>query len=129
MNRSILGLAVAAPLFLLVATEPADAASHSPKTGKQTHHPAHRAARVQPPTTAAPSSRSEVTSFAPAPVPNPDISPPVEPENRRPHLAPTVFHLTNEYIGQGYPYGSSPQGMDDRHAAVIPGINLTAPIR
>jgi hypothetical protein len=84
---------------------------------------------VRPPNAAVPLSRSDVTAFAPAPVPNPDINAPIEPEDRRLHLAPTEFRLTNEYIGQGYPYGSSPQGMDDRHAAVIPGIKLTAPIQ
>jgi hypothetical protein len=62
-------------------------------------------------------------------MPNPDLTAPPVPENRRPHIAPTLFQLKNTYSGDGYVYGSSPQGMDDRKAATIPGVTLSVPIR
>lgn len=68
------------------------------------------------------------TRFAPAPVPNRDIVAPPEQENPRTHLAPAVFRLSGQYYGDGYVYGSSPQGMDDRKAAIIPGLTLVTPL-
>jgi len=63
------------------------------------------------------------------PLGKPDLTAPPIPENRRPHIAPTLFQLKNTYSGDGYVYGSSPQGMDDRKAATIPGVTLSVPIR
>ncbi len=67
--------------------------------------------------------------YTPAPVPNPDMDEPTSPENRTPHITPTMFPLTNEHRGDGYVYGSSPQGMDDTRALTIPGVALSVPIR
>ena len=64
--------------------------------------------------------------LAPAPVPNRDIVAPTEPEKPRTHLTPAVFRLSDHYSGDGYVYGSSPQGMDE--AAMIPGIKLVMPL-
>ena len=73
----------------------------------------------------APVAASRLTA---APIPNRDIVAPAEPENPRTHLAPALFRLSNDYYGDGYVYGSSPQGMDDRKAATIPGLKLVTPL-
>jgi hypothetical protein len=61
-------------------------------------------------------------------MPDPDARPPVERDNPHTHIAPTLFELTNHFVGDGYPYGSSPQGMDDRRAARVPVIVVTTPL-
>jgi hypothetical protein len=61
-------------------------------------------------------------------MPNPDITAPAEPQQPETHFAPALFRLNNAYPGDGYVYGSSPQGMDDRRAATIPGLKLTTPL-
>ena len=74
------------------------------------------------------SAAAAPSRFSPAPVPNRDVVAPTQPENPRTHLAPSVFRLSNQYPGDGYVYGSSPQGMDDRKAALIPGLKLVTPL-
>lgn len=128
MSRSFLRLAVASLLLLPLATTSSDARDRSPSATRQAHHPARRTSRVQSPHATPLASRNAGTVFAPAPVPDQDVSAPVEPENRDPHVAAAVFRLANEYVGHGYPYGSSPKAMDDRKVAIIPGIKLSVPL-
>ena len=123
---------VALALLSLVAAAPQDSGRHRPTPKPQLHKskahtPAHTARRA--PTREQSSIVSRGDGFTAAPTPNLDVTAPPVPENRQPHVAPTMFQLKNAYPGDGYVYGSSPQGMDDRKAATIPGVMLSVPLR
>jgi hypothetical protein len=122
----------AVALISLVAAAPQGDGQHRPASRAQlhkpkTHAPAHTVRRA--PTRHESSVVRRGDGFTAAPVPNPDLNAPPIPENREPHVAPTLFQLKNAYPGDGYVYGSSPQGMDDRKAATIPGVTLSVPLR
>lgn len=119
---SLLLLAAAAPQG---GRDPPKAASHFHKS--RPHPPAH-ATRRSPGQQSAPVARDDARAFTAAPRPNPDLQAPVPPENRSPHVAPTLFDFKTDYIGDGYVYGSSPQGMDDRRSTATPGVKLTVPV-
>jgi hypothetical protein len=109
-------------------------------------HPAPSAAsstvhRVHPPAKAharAKSSRRVASAVPPrpappppdaAPIPDRDIQAPVVRAEDAPVASPTLFQFHNQYRGDGYIYGSSPQGFDDRHAVTVPGVNFSVPLR
>lgn len=112
-----------------------DAPSRPARSETRSHpRPTHHA-HVRPTKPARPqvqanrvTSDRDARGFGPAPTPNQDLSAPSVPEARGPNVSPTVFHLNNRYAGDGYVYGSSPQGMDDRRAATIPGVKLSMPV-
>jgi hypothetical protein len=101
------------------AREP-DQLNHGPS--RHARDLTHRADRVP---AQAPPAASQTTA---APVPNPDVTAPAEPENPRTHLAPAIFRLSSQYPGYGYVYGSSRKSMDDSKAALVPGLTLTTPL-
>jgi hypothetical protein len=128
---------IALALLALVAAAPQDGvrhgAEHEPARKAQlyktrTHLPAPVARRSTPRQKGTPTP-DYIAGFTAAPVPNQDLTAPPVPEDRQPHIAPTLFDIKNAYPGDGYVYGSSPQGMDDRKAATIPGIKLSVPLR
>ncbi|MBN9563161.1 MAG: hypothetical protein J0H14_20925 [Alphaproteobacteria bacterium] len=124
---------IALALISLVAAAPQDGGQPRPAAKPQlhksrTHTPTHTARQPGPAENSA-AARVNDGGFTAAPIPNPDLTAPPVPENRQPHVAPTLFQLKNTYSGDGYVYGSSPQGMDDRKAATIPGVTLSVPIR
>jgi hypothetical protein len=125
---------IAVTLISLAAAAPRDSGQHRPAPKPQVHKaqkhaPAHTTRRQPSREESSAPARVDVRGFTTAPVPNPDLTAPPIPENRQPHVAPTLFQLKNAYPGDGYVYGSSPQGMDDRKAATIPGVMLSVPIR
>jgi hypothetical protein len=125
---------IAVALLSLAAAAPQEGGQPRPAAKPQLHKhrphaPAHTARHQPAREESATAARSARTGFTTAPMPNPDLTAPPVPENRRPHIAPTLFQLKNTYSGDGYVYGSSPQGMDDRKAATIPGVTLSVPIR
>lgn len=125
---------IAVALISLVAAAPQDGGQHrltsKPQLHKsRTHKPAHTTRHEPGREQGSTAARRESSGFTAAPMPNADLSAPPIPEDRRPHVAPTLFQLKNAYPGDGYVYGSSPQGMDDRKAATIPGVILSVPIR
>ena len=125
---------VAIALLSLVAAAPQDSGRHRPTPKPQlhkarTHPPARTPPRQASPQDSSTIMRGNDLGFTAAPMPDPDLTAPPVPENRQPHVTPTLFQLKNAYPGDGYVYGSSPQGMDDRKAATIPGVMLSVPIR
>ncbi len=122
------------PLLVLVSIGLAaawPASADSPARQGQRVPQKHHAARSLPKLPAAALVRlpARADGFAPAPMPDQDILAPIAPANRDPHVTPTLFRLTNAFPGDGYVYGSSPQGMDDKRALTIPGVKLSAPLR
>ena len=125
---------VALALLSLVAAAPQDSGRHRPTPKPQlykarTHTPARTPQRQPSLQDSSTVARGDARGFTAAPTPDPDLTAPPVPENRQPHFAPTLFELKNAYRGDGYVYGSSPQGMDDRKAATIPGVMLSVPLR
>jgi hypothetical protein len=125
---------VAIALLSLVAAAPQDGGRHRPTAKLQphkarTHTPAHTPPRQPSFQDSSTVMHGNDRGFTVAPMPDPDMTAPPVPENRQPHVTPTLFRLKNAYPGDGYVYGSSPQGMDDRKAATIPGVMLSVPIR
>ncbi len=62
-------------------------------------------------------------------MPDDQVTAPVAPEESRTHVSPTMFDLGTRYQGDGYTYGSSPQAMDDRRSAHVPGLSLKVPLQ
>ncbi len=125
---------IAVALIALAAAAPQDGGQHRPASGPQphksrTHTPAHTPRRAPSRDESGIVTRGDGRGFTAAPMPDLDVTAPPVPEDRRPHVAPMLFELKNAYPGDGYVYGSSPQGMDDRKAATIPGLKLSVPIR
>jgi hypothetical protein len=106
------------------AGRPASPASH-PHHVRSLHARAPAAAQSGRPT-ALPGHKGSESA---APVPNEQVAAPAAPEESRTHVTPTLFDLGMSYQGDGYPYGSSPQAMDDRRSAHVPGISLKVPLR
>jgi hypothetical protein len=115
-----LGTVLSALLVLSMSITGASEPKHGPS--RHTRDLTRRADRVP---AHAPPAESQSTAAA---VPNRDMTAPVEPENPRPHLAPALFRLSNQYPRDGYVYGSSPKGMDDLKVARIPGLTLSTPL-
>ena len=64
-----------------------------------------------------------------APVPNEDVQPPRDAQSTDPNLQPSIFSLHYPSSGDGYIAGSSPQTIDNEHAARIGGAQLTVPLK
>lgn len=121
-------------LLLLAAAAPAEQGQAPPPSAAKAKHAQHRpphhtrqplasrATRPEAPVATAP-------GFTPAPVPDLAKTAPVSPVESRTHAEPTLFDLGNKYQGDGYIYGSSPQGMDDRRAAKVPGVEVKVPLK
>ncbi|MBV9654550.1 MAG: hypothetical protein JOZ42_08300 [Acetobacteraceae bacterium] len=103
------------------------AAAPAPHTKTHHHHASNKQAHVRPAPRAPKVSRAEPAT--PAPLPNESVSAPVAPEESRTRVTPTLFDLGEKYQGDGYPYGASPQAMDDRRSAHVPGISVKVPLR
>lgn len=67
-------------------------------------------------------------TFQAAPTPD-DAEAPVTREKPRPEGGPTLFVFRTQFRGDGYPYGASPQGLDDKYAVKVPGVNVTVPLQ
>jgi hypothetical protein len=121
-------------LMLLVAAGPVQQGQETaPDRHRQTHRkPPPRPAKpvvAQPTPPAVPAPRNPGSAFTPAPLPNAAITAPTSPVESRTHAEPTLFDLSRQYRGDGYVYGSSPQGMDDRRSAHVPGVELKVPLK
>ncbi len=66
--------------------------------------------------------------LAPAPVPNADARPPAPSRPGGASAEPALFNLPGSFRGDGYPYGASPQGVDDQRTVRVPGMRLTLPL-
>jgi hypothetical protein len=125
-------LAGAGPVEPGHGTAPRRHQAHQTKNTTQAHRkapprPAKQAATEL--TNPAPARRDPDSAFTPAPLPNDAMTAPISPVESRTHAEPTLFDLTREYRGDGYVYGSSPQGRDDRRSAHVPGVELKVPLR
>jgi hypothetical protein len=131
MKRASLVLFV--PLWLVAVPALADrqkpADRPAPTYRARPEAVARRAPHPAPRTPRTSRLASRTDGFVAAPMPDPDIGTPPVPEDRRAKLAPTLFRLTNDFRGDGYPYGSSPQGMDDKKSLTVPGVKFSLPIQ
>jgi hypothetical protein len=120
-------------LVLLAAAGPVE---QGQGTSPSRHHQTHRKTpprlatpMATDPASPTPSRRDPGTAYTPAPLPNQAVTAPTSPVESRPHGEPTLFDLSRQYRGDGYVYGSSPQGMDDRRSAHVPGVELKVPLK
>ncbi len=124
-----------------VAADAVQPAGPSPATTQAPHaaahkvhhrHAAHRRAAQGPAQTASlhrPSEPALPPAVGDAPMPNEDVQPPRDAPSTDPNLAPSIFALHYPSSGDGYIAGSSPQTIDNEHAARIGGAQLTVPLK
>ena len=140
-NSGFLGAAIliagclsSAPALADAAVSPAAQASAThPATHKVHHrHAARRQAIPRSAQTASlhrPSEPALPPAVGDAPVPNEDVQAPRDVQSSDPNLAPSIFSLHYPSSGDGYIAGSSPQTIDNEHAARIGGAQLTVPLK
>jgi hypothetical protein len=116
-------LAAAGPVPQDQGTAPARHQTHRKTPPRPAKPVAAEPARTAPP------RRDPGSAFTPAPLPNEAVTAPTSPVESRTHAEPTLFDLSRQYRGDGYVYGSSPQGMDDRRAAHVPGVEVKVPLK
>ena len=121
-------------LLLLAAAGPAEQGQAPPPSAAKAKHAQHRPPHHARQPVASRATRPEAPrvatapGFTPAPVPRLGKDRPGLAVESRTHAEPTLFDLGNKYQGDGYVYGSSPQGMDDRRAAKVPGVEVKVPL-
>lgn len=118
--------------LLLIAASPADRTPthvrHPPSNSLQ--NPAERVLLPVPPLPPAAISR-EQEAERPAPVPNLDATPPVDPEASKPHteLIPSLFARPDRRSGDGYVPGSASAYDPDRRWHAAPSLTVKVPIQ
>ena len=76
----------------------------------------------------APSPPAAAQRFAPAPLPNRDLSAPLGPRaTNEPQLVPKLFHRGDQYRGEGIDARSSAQSEQERRLLPGAGFNLRIP--
>jgi hypothetical protein len=63
-----------------------------------------------------------------APVPNENVTPPIDNSDQSASVAPAVMQIHYPPQGDGYVSGSSAQAMDDREAAKVTGVQIHMPL-
>lgn len=72
-------------------------------------------------------ARQAQPQFSPAPTPDDEFAP-----SRRDPLSidtePKLFTVKTQFRGDGYPYGATSQGLDDKEEVKVPGVNVRFPL-
>ncbi len=71
---------------------------------------------------------SAASRFETAPTPS-DASAPVRQEPPQIDTEPKLFTVKTQFKGDGFPYGATSQGLDDKYQVQVPGVNVTVPLR
>lgn len=74
-------------------------------------------------------SAANAPIFEPAPMPNPDLYAPIQRANEDPKISPTLFEPMRQFRGDGYSFGSTSQGYEQRHMLPAAGANLSVPLK
>jgi hypothetical protein len=67
------------------------------------------------------------TGFAEAPMPNDEIAPAARTLSAV-NTEPKLFTMKTQFRGDGYPYGATSQGLDDKYSVQVPGVDVTVPL-
>jgi hypothetical protein len=75
-----------------------------------------------------PPARAPVADPNAAPVPNENVTSPIDTSDQAASVAPAVMQIHYPPQGDGYVIGSSAQAMDDREAAKVTGVLMHIPL-
>lgn len=68
------------------------------------------------------------SAYQPAPVPDRDLSAPVEAQGSGPQFDPTLFTPRQQFRGDGFMPGSTEQSVAQKNIGAAPGFNLKVPL-
>jgi hypothetical protein len=68
------------------------------------------------------------SGFAEAPMPNDEIAPAARTLSAV-NTEPKLFTMKTQFRGDGYPYGATSQGLDDKYSVQVPGVDVTVPLQ
>lgn len=74
-------------------------------------------------------TRAADAGFQAAPLPNPDITPPLGAGPTGPALAPAFFNRKTEFTGDGFAHGSSLDDAQKRKRTGAAGLNWSVPVK